>query len=241
MRSRFYLFVGILLLSTLTSFAQSVTNIDASMDNVTGAVHVSYDLNARSNNKRYKVEVHCSEDGGATYSEALIGVSGDVGYNVRPGAGKKINWAYFVDAPEFKGKNVVIKIVAKDDIEYKENMTLSLGGPEKFYQSILVPGYGNYHVRKGKRYFLITTAVAGLIGGGIYLKYKADNRYSDYLSSTTPEQASSHYDKASSMAKMSNALLMSGAAIWSIDVGQVITKGLVNRKKQREILRRRQK
>ena len=225
----------------LSISAQTISKITASMDNVNGAVNLTYTLESNAKSKRYKVEVYCSEDGGKIFSDALIGVSGDVGYNVKPGSEKKINWAYFVDLPEFMGKNVVFKISAKEDIEYKENMLLTLGGPEKFYQSILIPGYGNYHVRNGKGYMLITCLVGGLLGTGTYYHYQAQNYYTDYLNSTTSEMADGNFAKASSYSKTSNILLASGIGIWTIDVGQVIMKGISNRKKQKEILKRRQK
>ncbi len=226
---------------TITTPAQTVSNITASMDNVNGAVNLTYNLSSKSKRIRYKVEVYCSEDKGKTFSDPLIGISGDVGYNIKPGLGKKINWAYFVDIPEFKGKNVVFKIAVKEDIEYKDNMILTLGGPEKFYQSILIPGYGNYHVRNGKGYMIITCLVGGLLGTGTYLHYRAQDYYTDYRNSTTIEMADQNYKKATSLSQTSNILLASGFGIWTIDVGQVIMKGISNRKKQKEILRRRQK
>jgi len=222
------------------SFCQTVQNVTASFDNLNGAVNVNYDLLGHGK-KRYKVEVFCSIDGGQTFSDALVGVSRDVGYNVKQGVRNQINWAYFVDMPDFSGKNVVMKVVAKEDIEYKENIILSLGGPEKFYQSIILPGYGNYHVRNGKRYMAITGVVYGLIGAGIYYHFQAKNHYSDYEKSKNHQIGEANLDKAQKFLGLSNGLLMGGAAIWTVDVGQVILKGIRNRKMQRDILKRRQK
>ena len=226
--------------TSLNAIGQSITNITATFDNLSGSATINYDLNSNSKTKRYKVEMFCSEDGGATYA-ALVGETGDVGYNIKPGKGKVINWAYFIDLPEFKGKNVVFKIVAKEDTEYKDNIILSQGGPEKFYQSILIPGYGNYHVRNGKGYMAITAAVGALLATGTYFHFKSNDYYSDYKNSTSAEVANSNFDKAQQYSNVSRGLLGAGVAVWTIDVGQVIFKGLSNRRKQKEIILRRQK
>jgi hypothetical protein len=222
-------------------FAQTIENISVTFDNVSGGVNIRYDLNSKWKSKRYKVDVFCSEDKGATFSAALVGISGDAGYNIRPGEGKLINWAYFIDLPDFKGKDVVFKVVAKEDTEYQDNLTLSLGGPEKFYQSVLIPGYGNYHVRKGKGYMAITAAVGVLLATGTYMHFKANGYYSDYKNSTTAEMANSNFRRAEQLSTTSKALLGAGGAIWTIDIGQVIFKGISNRRKQRQILEKRQK
>jgi hypothetical protein len=221
-------------------YGQNVQNVTATFDNLNGAVNVNYDL-LGNGKKRYKVDLFCSVDGGQTFSDALIGVSRDVGYNVKQGMRNQINWAYFVDMPDFTGKNVVMKVVAKEDVEYRENIILSLGGPEKFYQSILIPGYGNYHVRNGKRYFAISGIVYGLLGAGVYCHLQAKNNYSDYKKATSGDMADQKFNNTQKLSNLSNGLLIGGAAIWTIDVGQVIIKGIRNRKMQRDILKRRQK
>jgi hypothetical protein len=220
--------------------SQTVQNVTATFDDINGAVNVSYDLLGYGK-KRYKVDLFCSVDGGQTYSNELIGVSHAVGYNVKQGLRNQINWAYFVDMPDFSGKNVVFKVVAKEDIEYKENLILSLGGPEKFYQSIILPGYGNYYVRRGKRYLAISGIVYGLLGTGIYCHFRAKNYYTDYKNATSVEIANEKFSETQKFSNLSNALIMGGAAVWTVDVAQVIVKGIRNRKMQRNILKRRQK
>jgi hypothetical protein len=238
----FWLFSLLFLLSFSPRVsAQSLFNVSATIDNVNGSITVNYDLVSGLRSKRFKVDIYCSLDSGKSFSEALVGVSKDVGYNIKPGPGKQANWAYFIDMPEFSGKNVVFKVSAKEDIEYKENIILSLGGPEKFYQSIVLPGYGNYHVRNGKGYMIVAGLVYSMLGAGTYLHFESKNSYAAYKKSTTVETAKRNFNRADSYRSTSNILLAGGFAIWSVDIGQVILKGISNRKKQKQILQKRQK
>ena len=223
---------------SIESFGQNISDVTATLNSASGSIHITYNFNGPAD--RYRVELHCSLDSGKNFSESLIGVSGDIGYNIKPGKGKKIDWAYFIDMPDFSGKNAVFKVIAYEDIEFKENLILALGGPERSYQSILIPGLGNKHVRHKNQYW-ITGLVYGLLAGGTYLHYKANNYYSAYQNSTNSTEATSNFNNATNFGKTSSILLTSGFAIWTIDVMQVFGKGVMNRKKQKEILRKRNK
>ena len=105
--------LAIFCICSLRTTAHSINLINVSMDNLYGAVHIFYHLNSPKKKKRYKTEVQCSQDGGLTFTDPLIGVSGDVGYNVKAGANKMINWANFVDLPNFNGRNVAFKTTGR--------------------------------------------------------------------------------------------------------------------------------
>lgn len=253
---RYNLVPLILILTMVNSFSQNITkdtipaqvkrpsaqatNISATLDNAIGAVFISYDLVAQKKSKRYKVDLQFSENYPSPFSPYLTGVTGDIGYNVKPGRGKVINWAYFIDAPAFKGQDVVFKFIVQEDHEYRENRILGLGGPEKFYQSLLIPGLGNYYVRGGRGYAIITCLVAGLLGTGGYYYYQSEKYFDQYLTSTDASSAHNNFDKASKYHDISNSLFFAGGTVWAIDFGQVLIKGISNRAQQKKIIKRRQ-
>ncbi|MBI4645332.1 MAG: hypothetical protein HY738_01760, partial [Bacteroidia bacterium] len=54
------------------------------------SVLIYYDILGTIPEQKFNIRIHCSTDGGKTYSEALKSVSGDVGENITGGAGKII-------------------------------------------------------------------------------------------------------------------------------------------------------
>jgi hypothetical protein len=88
---------------------------------------------------------------------------------------------------------------------------------------------------------VVTGIVYALLGTGIYCHYQGKSYFSDYKKSTSVESANYNFDRAQKFSDLSKNLLIAGGTIWTIDVGQVIVKGIRNRKMQKDILKRRQK
>lgn len=86
--SKILLIFSFLLFSFL-GFSQEIKNVVATVDGK--RVIVSYDLSA-SSGEDFFVTLKFSKNGGATYSEPLRYVSGDVNQGVLPGVQKKIIW-----------------------------------------------------------------------------------------------------------------------------------------------------
>ncbi len=80
-------------------FSQRIENIKASFQD--GKVIVLYELNGANPTQKFSVEIFCSHN---NFSSALAKVSGDVGKDIAPGAGKKIVWNVEDELGEFKGE-----------------------------------------------------------------------------------------------------------------------------------------
>jgi len=106
---------GGVVLCGLAAVAQGpvVSNVQFTQP-VPGLVAITYDL-AQLEEKPCLVWVELSKDGGATYPFAVSMLSGDHGFDVVPGTGKRIEWR--ADR-EFPGEDIAsakLRVVADDD------------------------------------------------------------------------------------------------------------------------------
>lgn len=74
-------------LGFITGFAQSIQNLSATFDN--GKVIVAYDVVGAKPDQTYSLDLYSSHN---NFTTPLTNVSGDVGKNIKAGAGKKIIW-----------------------------------------------------------------------------------------------------------------------------------------------------
>jgi Family of unknown function (DUF5683) len=234
------LLLGCLYLPLIVS-AQTIDNIKAELDALNGNIIISYNFNLNSENKnKYKIEAFYSIDSGKTYSEPLEFVSGEVGNDIKPGNNKKISWNYFVEFPDFDGQHIMFKIRARIDREYEENQILELQGAEQVWRSAILPGWGDNQVRLKKNYWWVGGLAYGLAGSGLYMRLKANNTFDKYKKSFSVEEADDLFAQSNQQKKTGNYLLLAGGAIWLTDMVLVLIKGSNNRKKQAEILKRRE-
>lgn len=77
------------------------------------SVLIFYDILGSTPEQKFGIRVHCSTNGGQTYSEPLKSVTGDVGENISGGAGKKIVWDALKDVEKLQGKNIKFDVRAK--------------------------------------------------------------------------------------------------------------------------------
>jgi hypothetical protein len=234
---QFYLFFVIFLLS-LPIFSQSIAFVKADVDKINSQILITYNLDAPGKSyDKYVVDVYYSTDKGKTFSsEPLKYVSGDVGLSIERGIGKVIVWNYFMENADFDGKNLVFKLTAKLDKQAEEARILGLGGPEKALYSVVVPGMGDYQVRSGKRYWMITAGVLGTMAAGTYFGIKSQNLFNKYQSG----EGKQFYNSYQSNRQIASVLITTAATAWLADVVIGVIKGSKNKKAKDEIMRLRQ-
>jgi hypothetical protein len=93
------IFTPLLVLAGFTVFGQtiSVTKVELSGKKVI----VYYDLDDNNPNNEYLLNLYASKD---NYAAALTKVNGDVGPEIKPGTGKKIEWSITEEYGEYAGK-----------------------------------------------------------------------------------------------------------------------------------------
>ena len=104
------IFLFVFLIQSYFAFAQKIANVHSEQDG--NNINIYYDLLSKKNNQNFNISVYCSTDGGKTYGNALIGVSGDIGKNIVPGKNKKIVWNVFQDMNNLNG-DIVFNVKAE--------------------------------------------------------------------------------------------------------------------------------
>ena len=102
--------VLIILFATVSLFAQTVTNVEASQEG--NNVVVSYDLDKASP----MVQLTVSTDGGNTFSSPLKKVSGDI-TNVQPGR-RRIVWDVLSEMDKLSGDDIVFNVIPDSAHEF---------------------------------------------------------------------------------------------------------------------------
>ena len=231
-------------LSVRLALAQGggVTNIRVALDKVTSQIVITYDLAIKGNHyDKYKVDFYYSGDQGNTFSETpleyVTNPNGElnVGNGVSNGINKKVYWNYFVENADFDGKNLVVKIVAEKDYQAEENRIMGLGGPEKAFYSV-VPGLGDYQVRPGKRYWLITAGVLTSLAAGIYFNRSAAANNTRYRNA----EGNDFLTKARTQQTIGTVLLTTAATGWLTDIALVALKGRKNQRAKAILARKRE-
>ncbi len=218
-------FVGVILFlgCSLTSFAQSVRNVDFSVRN--NKLFITYDLMNCPRNVLYDVSVTITDrQSGKIYPYSI---SGDV-YKVDCGSGKEIVWDVLKDNVELKSE---IKVGIKVEKEYS---TVVTKGPSNVFWSMLLPGTGSLIVADEPS-VLSLVAMGGYLYGAykaISLKVEADNYYKNYTLATDQIEMNTQYELASRTMDTAKIYMGLAGAIWTVDVLYTLFKGISNRRKQ---------
>ncbi|MBV6640846.1 MAG: hypothetical protein KI791_09010 [Cyclobacteriaceae bacterium] len=219
------LFCIFLLTASVRVFSQKLQIIDAILDEPNNTIEIVYDLSG--SNQAFSINLYYSNDGGKTFKGPVERVSGDVGVQILPGEAKKIYWNYFYEDEEFTGENLVFNIRATR-MDFLG--TTKVMGPKAALYSVLVPGLGDYKVRNGKSYWLVTAGTWGLMGSGLIARSGARKDYDNYLNATDVTTANQSFQSAQNKFKTFKTLNTIAIAIWAADVVGVFIKGNKNEK-----------
>lgn len=227
-----FLLVIIFILNTLRLFPQNtrveIKNISSSFD--TCCIYVKYDLLKSSAKEKYKTAVLFDTKNGIINPKSI---SGDVGSFLKGGKNKTIKWNVLEDDLEIIGE-VTPKIQI---VDYNEK----IGGPFNSIYSLLIPGLGDYKVRKNadirkgfyKPYFT-TILTYGIAGYGVYQKFRSDKYYKKYLDTWSQSEIDEFYKKSNNSHKQYLIAVGTAAVIWIADISYVFIKGIINKKKMKK-------
>ncbi len=218
----------LILVFSVSIFSQELEIVDAILDEPNNTIEVIYNLNSRDKDKQFRVDLYYSNDGGKTFKGPVERVSGNVGVQIKPGAYQKIYWNYFYADEEFTGENLVFNIRAT---VMTAPVAPSVMGPKAALYSIVVPGWGDYKVRSGKGYWMLTAGTWGLMGTGLIARSGARTDYNDYLNAADVSSANNAYQSAENKFKTFKTLNTIAIVVWAADVVGVFLKGQQNEKK----------
>jgi formylglycine-generating enzyme required for sulfatase activity len=120
--------VSLLLFYGFLGHAQRIENVVVTQQNKT--IEVTYNLEGLEDGQTAGVSLHCSEDGGTTWSNALTETYGDVREGVNAGTGKRIIWHVLEERERLSGDRIVFEVraVAKSAVDFGFEMVFVKGG-----------------------------------------------------------------------------------------------------------------
>jgi hypothetical protein len=156
-------FISVVILA-LALTSQVFANTSPVVSNVTvsqrtdgsGIVDISYML-CDADNDLCDVSVLVSNDGGSTWTVSAVSFTGDIGSNIKPGAGKHITWNCKTDLPEAYGTNYRVKLTATNEQNCEGYMSLpSCASCSNTVRQVCIWYSDGYHI-----------LVPGIAGGGL--------------------------------------------------------------------------
>lgn len=232
----------IIILLFLLAFSPNIYSQDVNQVTITPNtdkrfILVTYDLR-HSNSKFdpydvYKVDLYLSQDGGISFgTRPLRYLNGNVGLNVNPGIGNEIKWFYLDEFPAFLGERLVFKVRAELNLEARYRRVNDLDGPEGALYSLIMPGWGDYRVRKrkGKKFWWKGALAYSLVGVGVYIFGRSRRNYRGYEGASTIEQGDLKLQLSQDQYKVGLGFIAAGAGLWITNVLRTFRKGAKNRK-----------
>lgn len=230
-----YIYVCVIF-SAMQALGQQVTNISAEFDDRSALIIINYDLISYSGKEeKYQVRAFYSLDNGDSFIP-IKECREDVGDGVSSGTGKKILWDYFIDNPDFTGKDVIFKVEAKWDKSFEINRLRSLGGAESALNSLLVPSWGHRKVSNEKQQWWTTALIYGITGAGLYFTFSANDQYQQYKNAQNASEAADLLDKANQQGQTALILLGSGITLWASNMLWVGLRGAKNKRRLNDLL-----
>jgi len=84
---------------SMVGFAQTIENVTAAAEG--SKIIITYDLVSTDDNQKFDIELFSSHN---DFEKPALLVKGDVGENIKPGAGKRVEWNARAELRNFKGQ-----------------------------------------------------------------------------------------------------------------------------------------
>lgn len=141
-------------------------------------------------------------------------LSGDVGANIKAGTNKKIIWSPEQDSI-YLNEEVFVEVKAEKYIRPFNKGSMIL-------KSMVLPGWGQTNISKGKPWWLTGIAVYGTLAGGYLYHMKYFNSYKSYKTQEDPLKRADLLDQTQKQLNISTVMIYSAASVWAVNVLWVI-------------------
>jgi len=169
---------------------------------------ISYDFINNSQADQFYVWVEMEKKNGEMI--AMESVSGDVGEKVKAGKNKQITWVPEKDEV-FLNEEVFVEVKA-------EKYVKSFNKGSAMLMSTAMPGLGQTRISKGKPWWLAGVAAYGAIAGGMIVHNSYIKTYDSYRIEEDLSKRADLLNQAQQKMNLSSVLIVSGAALWAVNV-----------------------
>ena len=169
---------------------------------------ISYGVVNSNQSDQFYVWVEMEKKNGEPIQAKAL--TGDVGENVKTGTNKQITWIPEKDNI-FLNEEVFVVVKAEKYIK-------SFNKGSAMLMSTAMPGLGQTKISKGKPWWLTGVVAYGAIAGGLVVHSSYLKTYDSYQIEEDPAKRDDLFTQAQNQMNLSNVLIVSGAAIWAINV-----------------------
>jgi hypothetical protein len=169
---------------------------------------ISYDVINKNQGDQFYVWVEMEKKNGEPIK--MKALSGDVGDNIKGGTNKKITWVPEKDSV-FLNEEVFVEVKAEKYIKSFNKGSMML-------LSTAMPGLGQTKISKGKPWWLTGVAAYGALAGGFIAHKNSLKTYDSYRMEEDPLKRSDLFNLTQKQMNISNALIVSGAALWVANI-----------------------
>lgn len=207
-KQKLFLVVPFLLLP-FQSFSQDFHITQPELDFDGTRLLISYDLINKNQADLFYIWVEMKKINSEPIR--MKALSGDVGDSINAGKNKKITWIPEKDSV-FLNEEVFVEVKAEKYIKSFNKGSMML-------MSAAIPGLGQTKISRGKPWWLTGVAAYGALAGGVIVHYKSDQTFSLYQDETAdPLKRADLFNQYNKQMNISNALIVSGAALWAANI-----------------------
>jgi hypothetical protein len=169
---------------------------------------IVYDIVDKNQSDQFYVWVEMEKKNGESVKTKSF--SGDVGDKVKAGSSKKITWFPALDSV-FLNEEVLVEVKA-------EKYEKSFNKGTMMLMSTAVPGLGQTRISKGKPWWLTGVVAYGALAGGLIVHQKYLKTYDKYKVEEDLLSRKELFNQTQKQMNMSSALIVSGAALWAVNM-----------------------
>jgi hypothetical protein len=169
---------------------------------------IVYDIVDKNQADQFYVWVEMEKKNGESIKTKSF--SGDVGDRVKAGSNKKITWFPALDSV-YLNEEVLVEVKA-------EKYERSFNKGTMMLMSTVVPGLGQTKISKGKPWWLTGVAAYGALAGGLIVHQQYLKTYDKYKVEEDLLTRKELFDQTQKQMNMSGALIVSGAALWAVNM-----------------------
>jgi len=169
---------------------------------------ISYNIHSKNSNDQFYIWLEIQKINGELIHPKSI--SGDIGENIKTGNDKQIIWIPEKDSI-FLNEKILIEVKAEKYIKTFKKGPVVL-------KSMILPGWGQSTVYKGKPWYLTGFVIYGTMVSGYLINKKSHNNYDSYKIEENYIKRIDLLETAQEELYLSRALIYSAGAAWAVNV-----------------------
>jgi hypothetical protein len=208
MKKQRFCFSLIFLFLVIKSFSQGFLLTQPRLQFDGSQLQIFYDIITKNPGDRFYTWIEIRKSNGDIILTKNL--SGDIGENIKAGNNKKITWFPRQDSV-YVDEEILVEIKAQ---KYEK----SFNKGSMMLRSMVLPGWGQTKISKGKPWWLIGVAFYGTMAGSFFCYHNYHETYDSYRMEEDLLKRNDLLNKSQQQLNYTTSLVCSSAAIWAINI-----------------------